>query len=383
MAGKGIDKGIEKDGKVEEGIPTASGDIAGAPARIRGVNLSGWFIPEPWVTPSLFAATGASNDAELQQALGAARYNERMRRHFETFISEDDFRRIASIGLNSVRLPVPWCAFGIQREDDERISVIDYIDRAMEWGACHGVSVLLDLATVPGGQGDSNDSPTTPESTAAWHSSANGRHVALDVLERLASRYGNAPALAGIELLDSPVMSARRGVFQVTPGIPIHYLRNFYRDAYELVRAHMPADKAVVFSASGHPERWRHFMRGDRYENVRIDVHLYHYRDETARDITSPRGISDAVARNKRVLREAAATGFQVIVGEWSGAAVLSSASVTPEGRAAYERVFISNQLATFDAAAGWYFQTWKTEKRIPAWDARVALGTLERAMIE
>lgn len=383
MAGKGIDKDVEKDGKLEEGIPAASGDIADAPARIRGVNLSGWFIPEPWVTPSLFAATGASNDAELQQALGAARYNERMRRHFETFISEDDFRRIASIGLNSVRLPVPWCAFGIQREDDERISVIDYIDRAMEWGACHGVSVLLDLATVPGGQGDSNDSPTTPESTAAWHSSANGRHVALDVLERLASRYGDAPALAGIELLDSPVMSARRGVFQVTPGIPIHYLRNFYRDAYELVRAHMPADKAVVFSASGHPERWRHFMRGDRYENVRIDVHLYHYRDETARDITSPRGISDAVARNKRVLREAVATGFPVIVGEWSGAAVLSSASVTPEGRAAYERVFISNQLATFDDAAGWYFQTWKTEKRIPAWDARVALGTLERAMIE
>ena len=25
--------------------------------RILGVNLSGWFIPEPWVTPSLYAAT--------------------------------------------------------------------------------------------------------------------------------------------------------------------------------------------------------------------------------------------------------------------------------------------------------------------------------------
>ena len=37
--------------------------------RIRGVNLSGWFILEPWVTPSLFAATGASNDGELQQVL--------------------------------------------------------------------------------------------------------------------------------------------------------------------------------------------------------------------------------------------------------------------------------------------------------------------------
>ena len=55
--------------------------------RILGVNLSGWFIPEPWVTPSLYAATGASNAAELQEAMGTAAYNERMRRHYETFVS--------------------------------------------------------------------------------------------------------------------------------------------------------------------------------------------------------------------------------------------------------------------------------------------------------
>ena len=54
--------------------------------RIRGVNLSGWFIPEPWVTPSLFAATGASTDAELQENLGTVEYNERIRQHYETFI---------------------------------------------------------------------------------------------------------------------------------------------------------------------------------------------------------------------------------------------------------------------------------------------------------
>lgn len=351
--------------------------------KIRGVNLSGWFIPEPWVSPSLFAATGASNEVELQDALGAETYSERLRRHYETFIGEDDFMRIASVGLNSVRIPVPWYAFGSQGSGASFISCIDYIDRAMEWGEKYDVSVLLDLATVPGGQGDACDSPTTPDTTAEWHSSANGRHAALDVLERLSARYGDAHALLGIELLDSPVMSARKGLLGKTEGIPIHYLRNFYRDAYELVRAHMPEEKLVVFSDSGQPAKWRHFMRGDRYRGVVIDLHLYHYRDETAQDITSPRGLSNAVARNRKALKEAAATGFPVIVGEWSGAAVLAAASVTPEGRSAYERVFVSNQLATFEKARGWYFQTWKTERRIPAWDARVALGTLERAMLE
>ncbi|WP_085831060.1 glycoside hydrolase family 5 protein [Collinsella vaginalis] len=351
--------------------------------RVRGVNLAGWFIPEPWVTPSLFAATGASNDTELQQALGASAYCERMRHHYETFVSEDDFRRMAAIGLNAVRLPVPWYAFGSQSADACHVTVVDYIDRAMEWGEKHGVSVLLDLATVPGGQGDSNEPVPMPDLIAEWHSSTNGRHAALEVLERLATRYGSSDILSGIELLDSPVMSVRRGLFSVTDGIPIHYLRNFYRDAYELVRTHMPVSKAVVFSASGHPDLWRGFMRGARYENVLIDLHLYHYRDETAQDITSPRGIRDAIARARHEIRAARAAGFPVIVGEWSGAAVLSSASITPEGRAAYERVFVANQLAAFEGAQGWYFQTWKTEKRLPAWDARVALGTLERAMIE
>ena len=351
--------------------------------KLRGVNLSGWFILEPWVTPSLFAATGASNDIELQQVLGTAVYNERLRQHYETFIGEDDFRRMSAMGLNAVRLPLPWYMFGAQNDHEAYISCVDYIDRALEWAQKYDMRVLLDLATVPGGQGDSNDSPTTPETPSDWHSSTNGRHVALDVLEKLAMRYGDAAALLGIELLDSPIMSVRKNLFTMTDGIPSHYLRNFYRDAYALVRAHMPVEKLIVFSASGHPGSWKHFMRGDQYQNVCMDLHLYHYRDETAQDITTPRGLSSAIGRNRQLIREAQAAGFPVVVGEWSGAAVLAGSSVTPEGRMAYERVFISNQLATFEHVRGWFFQTWKTERRIAAWDARVALAPLERAMME
>ncbi len=366
---------MNRDGKAER--------TRGAADRIRGVNLSGWFIPEPWVTPSLFAATGASNEAELQVALGAAAYSDRIRQHYETFITEDDFRRMSAIGLNAVRLPVPWYTFGAQQESEVHIPVVDYVDRAFEWARKYDMRVLLDLATVPGGQGDSNDSRSTPESTVDWHSSTNGRHIALNVLERLAARYGTNPNLMGIELLDSPIMSVRKNLMTVTEGIPSHYLRNFYRDAYGLVRMHMGEDKMVVFSASGHPKAWKRFMSSSRYRNVCMDVHLYHYRDEMALDITTPHGLSAALARNRRLIHEARQAGFLVIVGEWSGAAVFTNVSITPEGRSAYERVFISNQMASFAEARGWFFQTWKTEKRIAAWDARAALGTLERAMLD
>ena len=360
-------------------------DSRGAPMsdRIRGVNLSGWFILEPWVTPSLFAATGASNDGELQQVLGAVAYNERVREHYETFISEADFKRMSAMGLNAVRIPLPWHVFGSQTDRESYISCIDYIDRALEWAEKYEMRVLLDLATVPGGQGDANGSSVTPDIVGDWHSSVSGRAVALETLERLAERYGERDGLLGIELLDSPVMSVRKNLFTVTEGIPSHYLRNFYCDAYEAIRRHMPSRKVIVFSDSGHPGAWKRFMAGDRYQNVVMDLHLYHFRDETAQDITTPRGLAAALGRNKDLIRRATDLGFPVFVGEWSGAAVLAGSSLTPEGRRAYERVFVSNQLATFDDADGWFFQTWKTERRIAAWDARVALAPLERAMME
>ena len=39
-----------------------------APARpLHGVNLSGWLVLEPWVTPSLFAGTGAFTELERKR----------------------------------------------------------------------------------------------------------------------------------------------------------------------------------------------------------------------------------------------------------------------------------------------------------------------------
>ena len=370
--------------RIEELGDLRVGKTDDAPERIRGVNLTGWLIPEPWVSPSLFGSTGASNEAELQQALGDVEYHERLRRHLETFISEDDFRRISAMGLNAVRLPVPWHTFGVQEEGAPHISCVDYVDRAFEWGEKYGVGVLLDLATVPGGQGDSNASPTTPAKTADWHSSTDGRQVALDVLEKLAQRYGYREGLLGIELLDTPIMSVRKNpLVPPSQGIPGHYLRNYYRDAYKLLRGYMSEGKIIVFSDSGHPEEWKRFLNKFQYKNVYMDLHLYHYRGENARDIASPQGLSDAINRNKKLIAEAEQAGFPVIVGEWSAAAVISGSSVTPEGRQAYERVFVSNQLATFSEVDGWFFQTWKTERRVEAWDARVMLAPLERKMME
>ena len=75
---------------------------------LRGVNLTGWLTLESWVTPELFVGSGALTELALAESLGTARYQRLVRSHRESFITADDFRRIASRGFNAVRLVLHW-----------------------------------------------------------------------------------------------------------------------------------------------------------------------------------------------------------------------------------------------------------------------------------
>ncbi|MFR3451805.1 MAG: hypothetical protein ACLTSX_09840 [Collinsella sp.] len=210
--------------------------------------------------------------------------------------------------------------------------------------------------------------------------------TALETLERLAEALRRARPLARHRVARLARHERAHGaVFRDAWAFPAITCAISIAMRMRSMRRHMPTRKIVVFSDSGHPGAWKRFMAGDQYQNVVMDLHLYHFRDETAQDITTPRGLTAAHAAQQGFdSPRRTSLKFPVIVGEWSGAAVLSGSSVTPEGRRAYERVFVSNQLATFDAADGWFFQTWKTERRLAAWDARVAAcAPLERAMME
>ena len=83
-----------------------------------------------------------------------------------------------------------------------------------------------------------------------------------------------------------------------------------------------------------------------------------------------------------KALAQAAKSGLPAMVGSWSGALPLADSLMTPEGRIALERIYISEQLATFKPCAAWFFQTWKTEGRLAGWDARVSLSSFERRML-
>jgi glucan 1,3-beta-glucosidase len=82
--------------------------------QIRGVNLGGWLVLEPWITPSLFyqflggdETNTAFDTYTFCEVLGPVEGNIQLRRHWESWVTEDIIKDLAESGaVNSLRLPV-------------------------------------------------------------------------------------------------------------------------------------------------------------------------------------------------------------------------------------------------------------------------------------
>lgn len=82
--------------------------------QIRGVNLGGWMVLEPWITPSLFYQFLGQGEGHVAfdtytfcEVLGPEEANKQLRRHWETWVTEDIVQQLVDSGaVNSLRLPI-------------------------------------------------------------------------------------------------------------------------------------------------------------------------------------------------------------------------------------------------------------------------------------
>ena len=86
----------------------------------RGAALGGWLVLEPWITPSLFYQfLGASQkwgDAapdhvgldtlSFCSSLGPVEANKQLRRHWKTWVTEQQIIDLKALGADTVRIPV-------------------------------------------------------------------------------------------------------------------------------------------------------------------------------------------------------------------------------------------------------------------------------------
>lgn len=347
----------------------------GQAAPLRGVNLGGWLVLEQWMTPELFSGVNAYDEQELVNALSYEELKDLLTRHRKTFIHAADFARIAERGFNAVRIPVPWHILGHNDQAQRHVPSLEFLDSAFELAEKYGLKILIDLHTVPGSQNGRDHSGAT--GAIRFHRSEAYRQTAVDVIGRLAARYKESAALFGIEALNEPRLKG--SVFDRSPdGVPAHFLRNYYRQAYDALRAHCDEQVAFVFHDAFEPWRWSYFMRSDQYANVWLDVHCYHcFRKRDTRLYESGE-LERAMKLDEWIVRLGRSKNKKVMIGEWSAGLSIPYGVMSPESHAAFSRRFVRTQLRVFNQADGWFFWNYKINADLPGWDARKALSFLE-----
>ena len=256
---------------------------------IRGVNLGNWLVLEKWMDLDMFDGTDAEDETYFCLNLDDTEKRERYKTHRDTYITSADFAYIASMGFNTVRIPVPFFLF---EDKGPYVSCVEYMDKAFDWAERYGLKILVDLHTVPGSHNGTDNAGLC--GLCLWSTNPDYVEYTLQVLEQIADRYGKRNAMWGIGVLNEPMCND-------TPTAPFlnitmltqHYipvdkeaakknenysfafLKQFYRDAYYRIRRHMPIEKCVVFHDAFSIDIWDDFISEKQFENIVLDTHKY------------------------------------------------------------------------------------------------------------
>ena len=166
------------------------------------------------MTPSLFSCASGSQAAEMDIAYGWWSIDNArtiLERHWDTFISDTDFRYLASIGINTVRLPIGYWNLGpnfMQATAFEAVAQVyrncwPRIVRAINQAGDHDIGVLVDLHGAVGSQNGQQHSGVSDGATNLFSVPSN-MDKTIDVLVFLARELACVNNVVGIQILNEP-----------------------------------------------------------------------------------------------------------------------------------------------------------------------------------
>ena len=271
-------------------------------AGIRGVNLGGWLVLEPWITPSIFQKYGGSVVDEYTLTRQDPNANATLRALWSSWVTLSDFQRIAGSGkgINLVRIPVGYWAFQKYGNEPYVQGAKAYLAQALEWASQTGLKVWIDLHGAPLSQNGFDNSGQRTGSPQFTSGDTIG--FMAGVLGQVAAEFGSHPAVSGIELVNEPLMD-------ILPG-GRGAVESFYAQAGGAASG---AGKSIVISDGfAEPSSWN-----GRYGGYVLDHHEYQvFKNEDV-------ALSYQEHANQAYVRAAQWAGGvdkQLICGEWTAA---------------------------------------------------------------
>ena len=124
---------------------------------VRGVNLGGYFIVENWMASTVFSGFGCDTKSEfncVSSLNNQAKADSDFQGHWGSWVTPDDFKKMASFGLNTVRIPVGYWFLESIVDSSEHFprGGEKYLDQAVQWAKDAGLYVIIELHGAPGAQ---------------------------------------------------------------------------------------------------------------------------------------------------------------------------------------------------------------------------------------
>ncbi|XP_027366047.1 probable glucan 1,3-beta-glucosidase A [Abrus precatorius] len=242
---------------------------------------------------------------QITNGYGPDRAPKIMREHWNSYITEEDFKFMSENGLNAVRIPVGWWIAQDPTPPKPFVGgSLEKLDNAFTWAQKYGIKVIVDLHALPGSQNGRPHSASR-DGYREWGDSYIPDSVA--TIDFLAKRYADRENLVAIELMNEP------------QGVNLESLKSYYQAGYDAVRKHTSSAYVIMSNPLDRDSKVLLSFAG-AFSGVVIDVHYYNLFSDKFSNMNVQQNIDYIKRQRASDLNSlTSSNGPLIFVGEWSG----------------------------------------------------------------
>ena len=178
--------------------------------------------------------------------------------HIDTFIKEEDIKRIKDIGCDHLRLPVDFENIYDEKKKCDNPIGYKYIDLCIEWCKKYGLNVVLDLHKAPGYVFDDF------EYSNGFFTNEDLMKLFLDIWDRLSKRYAKYSDMMMFEMLN-----------EVTSFDVIKEWNDLALRCIKVIRKNAPTVKILYGGVGYSSVKAVKYIPAPYDENIVFNVHCY------------------------------------------------------------------------------------------------------------